>query len=198
LEHFCGFQPYLSENHENMKQQIVTPARSLTKETEELLNKQIVMEGKSSAAYLSMASWCETKGYETSAQFLYKHSEEERMHMLKLIHYVNTAGGHARQPEITGIKHIFSSLREVFEEVLHHELEVTKSINSIVDHCFQIKDSATFNFLQWYVMEQREEETLARRAVELFSLIGEEGVGLWMIDQEIGKLETFAQKVAAP
>jgi ferritin len=180
-----------------MKQQHVTPARSLSKETEELLNAQIVMEGKSSAAYLSMASWCETKGYDTSAQLLYSHSEEERMHMLKLIHYVNTAGGHALQPEITGIKHKFNSLREVFEDVLNHELEVTKSINNIVDKCFQSKDFATFNFLQWYVMEQREEETLARRAVELFDLIGEEGVGLWMIDQEIGKLEAFASKVTA-
>ncbi len=179
-----------------MKQQVVTPKRSLTKETEELLNKQIIMEGKSSAAYLSMASWCETQGYEVSSQFLYKHSEEERMHMLKLFQYINAAGGHALQPEISGIKHSFDSLREVFESVLHHELEVTKSINHIVDQCFQIKDFATFNFLQWYVMEQREEETLARRAVEIFDLIGEEGVGLWMIDQEIGKLEAYAAKVA--
>lgn len=154
------------------------------------------MEGKSSAAYLSMASWCETKGYDTSAQFLYKHSEEERMHMLKLFRYVNAAGGHAMQPEISGIKHSFKTLREVFSDVLDHELDVTKSINTIVDHCFQIKDFATFNFLQWYVMEQREEETLARRAVELFDLIGEEGVGLWMIDQEIGKLEMYAAKIS--
>jgi ferritin len=179
-----------------MKQQLVTPSRSLTKETEALLNKQIVMEGKSSAAYLSMASWCETKGYETSSSFLYKHSEEERMHMLKLFRYINAAGGHALQPEITKIKHTFKTLREVFEQVLQHELEVTQSINSIVDHCFKIKDFATFNFLQWYVMEQREEETLARRAVEIFDLIGEEGVGLWMIDQEIGKLEMYATKVS--
>lgn len=179
-----------------MKQQFVTPKRSLTKETENLLNKQIVMEGKSSAAYLSMASWCETKGFDTSSQFLYKHSEEERKHMLKLFHYINAAGGHALQPEISKIKHEFKSLREVFETVLHHELEVTKSINSIVDHCFSIKDFATFNFLQWYVMEQREEETLARRAVEIFDLIGEEGVGLWMIDQEIGKLEMYAAKIS--
>lgn len=180
----------------NMKQQTVTPKRSLTKETEELLNKQINMEGKSSAAYLSMASWCETKGYDISAQFLYKHSEEERMHMLKLFRYINAAGGHALQPAITDIQQEFKSLREVFESVLHHELEVTKSINNIVDHCFQIKDFATFNFLQWYVMEQREEETLARRAVEIFDIIGEEGVGLWMIDQEIGKLEAYAAKVS--
>ena len=109
--------------------------------------------------------------------------------MLKLFSYVNDAGGHALQPEITGIKHEFASLREVFELILEHEIQVTKSINEIVDHCFNIKDFTTFQFLQWFVTEQREEETMARRALELFEIIGEEGVGLWTIDQEIGKLE---------
>jgi ferritin len=179
-----------------MEKQKITPKRSITEETEALLNKQIMMEGKSSAAYLSMASWCDTHGFDVSAGFLYKHSEEERMHMLKLFRYINAAGGHAVQPEFSGLKHTFNSLKEVFENVLMHELEVTKSINGIVDHCFQIKDFATFNFLQWYVMEQREEETLARRAVELFEIIGEEGVGLFMIDQEIGKLEAYAAKIS--
>jgi ferritin len=94
------------------------------------------------------------------------------------------------------MKHAFKGLREVFEHVLNHEIEVTLSINSLVDACFKIKDFATFNFLQWYVTEQREEETLARRAVEIFDLIGEEGVGLWMIDQEIGKLEQYAAKAS--
>lgn len=179
-----------------MKKQSYTPARSITTEIEALLNQQIVMEGKSSAAYLSMASWCDTQGFEISAEFLYKHSEEERQHMLKLFRYVNAAGGHALQPEISGIKHSFTTLREVFEAVLHHEIEVTKSINNIVDQCLQIKDFATFNFLQWYVNEQREEETLARRAVEIFDIIGEEGVGLWMIDQEVGKLAAYAARVS--
>jgi len=169
--------------------EIVTKQKSLLKDTEKLLNKQIEMEGKSSAYYLSMASWCEMKGYENSAEFLYRHSEEERMHMLKLIRYVNEAGGHALQPEIIGIKHSFETLREVFEQVLDHEIAVTISINHLVDHCFGQKDFATFQFLQWYVKEQREEETLARRALELFDIIGEGGIGLWTIDQEIVKLE---------
>ncbi len=176
-----------------MAKQLVTPKRSLTADTEEKLNGQIRMEGLSSAHYLSMASWCDTQGFVKSAQFLYRHSEEERQHMLKLFSYINDAGGHALQPEIKGIRHSFTTLREVFEEVLKHELEVTKSINELVEHCFKIKDFATFQFLQWYVTEQREEETIARRAVELFDIIGEEGVGLWTIDQEIAKLETFAQ-----
>ncbi|MBS0001185.1 MAG: ferritin [Cyclobacteriaceae bacterium] len=172
-----------------MKDANVSLNRSITPETEDLLNKQIMMEGMSSAHYLSMASWCDMKGYTHSAQFLYNHSEEERMHMLKLFHYVNDAGGHAIQPGISNIKHKFNTLREVFEDVLSHEINVTKSINQIVDHCFNVKDFATMNFMQWYVAEQREEELIARRALELFKIIGEEGIGLWTIDQEIGKLE---------
>ncbi len=171
-----------------MKPNKINTKRSLSIETEKLLNKQIVMEGKSSAYYLSMASWCETEGYANASDFLYTHSDEERGHMLKLFRYVNEAGGHALQPEITNIKHTFGSLREVFEDVLKHEIKVTQSIHEIVDHCLSNKDYSTFGFLQWFVTEQREEETLARRALEIFDIIGEEGVGLWTIDQEIGKL----------
>lgn len=172
-----------------MSKQFITPKRSLSEETERKLNVQIQMEGLSSARYLSMASWCDTRGYIKSAHFLYRHSEEEREHMLKLFAYINNAGGHALQPEISGIRHEFISLREVFEEILEHEIAVTESINELVDHCFTNKDFTTFNFLQWFVTEQREEETLARRAVELFDIIGEEGIGLWTIDQEIATLE---------
>ena len=168
--------------------EFITKHRSLMEETESLLNKQIKLEAVSSAIYLSMASWAEIKGYQNSSAFLYNHADEERMHMMKIFRYVNQAGGHALQPEISGVPHDFKSLRAIFENILEHEIEVTKSIHSLVDHCFNNKDFTTFNFLQWYVTEQREEETLARRVLELFDIIGEQGLGLWTIDQEIGKL----------
>jgi ferritin len=166
--------------------------RSISKETEALLNNQIMMEAQASANYLSMASWCDVKGFSNSSRFLYGHSEEERLHMMKLFHYINEAGGHALQPEITGLQHNYDSLRQVFQIILEHELKVTQSINEIVEHCYNVKDFATLNFMQWYVSEQREEELISRRALELFDIIGEEGIGLWTIDQEIGKLEQIA------
>ncbi len=163
--------------------------RSISTETEAMLNNQIMMEAQASAHYLSMASWCDVQGYSNSAKFLYGHADEERMHMMKLFHYINDAGGHALQPEITGLQHSYDSLRQVFQLILEHEIKVTQSINEIVEHCYNVKDFATLNFMQWYVSEQREEEMLSRRALELFDIIGEEGIGLWTIDQEIGKLE---------
>ncbi len=167
---------------------VVTKKRSLLKETEEKLNAQIQMEGLASFYYLAMASWAETHGYLGASEFLYDHAEEERMHMLKIMKYVNDAGGYAKAPEITGIRHDYTSLREVFESILEHELAVTRSINKLSDFCFEVKDFATLNFLQWFVNEQREEEATSRRNLEFFDIIGEEGQGLWMIDTEIRNL----------
>ena len=162
---------------------------ALNKKSEQLLNQQVAMEENSSAGYLVMASWCDVKGYKHAAKFLYDQAEEERAHMLKLFHYINDVGGHALQSDITGIQHTFQSLREVFELTLAQEVKVSQAIHRLVDHCLTSKDFATFNFLQWFVAEQIEEETTARRILELFDIIGEAGVGLYMIDKEIGSLK---------
>lgn len=161
---------------------------SLSVDMEKELNKQVRMEGMSSFYYLAMASWCETKGYINAAAFLYHHFEEEKAHMMKLFRYVNEMGGHALVPAFGEVKLEYSSLRDVFEHILDHEIAVTKSINNIVDFCFQVKDFSTLHFLQWYVNEQREEESIARRNVEVFDIIGESGQGIWLIDQEIGNM----------
>ncbi len=174
------------------KKSNVTLKRSLTDAMQEALNAQILMEARSSYSYLAAASWCEKEGYEHSAQYLYTHANEEREHMLKIFRYVNEAGGHAIAPSITNLKYKYDSLRQVFEHILEHEISVTHAINELVDSSFSLKDFATFQFLQWFVTEQREEEKLSRRAVEIFDIIGEKGQGLWLIDKEIGRLDQLA------
>ena len=64
----------------------------LSSKVSNALNKQVEMEGFSSQYYLSMASWAETQGLNGISTFLYGHSDEERMHMLKLIKFVNERG----------------------------------------------------------------------------------------------------------
>jgi ferritin len=165
-----------------------SPQSTLSQETEQLLNQQVAIEAKASAAYLAMASWCDVKGYKQSADLLYKQSTEERDHMLKLVHYINDIGGHALQPEIVAIQNSFQSLREVFEIAFSQELRVTQAIHHLVEHCWNQKDLKTYYFLQWYVAEQTEEELRVRRILQLFDSIGEVGIGLYMIDKEIGEL----------
>jgi ferritin len=158
---------------------------SLLEEIEQALNNQIKQEAKASATYLAMASWCDTHGLANSAEFFYKQSGEEREHMMKIFKYLNDVGGKALSPEITNISSDYESLRAVFEETLELEIENTQSINRLVDRCHKAKDFTTVNFMQWFLKEQIEEEYIARRALELFDVIGTEGVGLYLIDKKI-------------
>jgi len=65
----------------------------LSKTIQEALNNQVAMEATSSQAYLAMASWAEIQpGLDGVTEFFYQQSNEERVHMLKLIRYVNERG----------------------------------------------------------------------------------------------------------
>ena len=160
----------------------------ISNEIEMLLNQQVKKEAYSSAVYLSMASWCNRNGYDFSSEYFFKQAEEERQHQLKFYKYVLDMGGNAVSPEITGIKLEYNSFREVFEEALDQEISVTQSINNIYARCLKSQDFVTMEFLNWFLKEQREEEYKARRALELFEVIGEEGTGRWQIDKHVGDI----------
>lgn len=162
---------------------------SLTEEVEGLLNEQIKMEAKSSATYLAMASWCDRHGFDNSADFFYSQAEEERAHMMKIFKYINDLGGAAISPEITDVSTEFDSFRGIFEDALQQEIAVTQSLNRIAAKCQKLQDFTTFNFLAWFLNEQVEEEYIARRCLELFEVIGEEGVGRYTIDKQIAQVK---------
>lgn len=167
---------------------IVRMKTSLSEEIESMLNNQVKMEAKSAAIYLAMAAYCDQLGFENSSEFFYTQSDEERLHMLKIFRYIADAGGTPVSPEVTNVPQEFESFRGVFESALEQEVQVTKSINKILALAYKEGDHATVQFLQWFVKEQQEEEFTARRRVELFDVIGEEGVGRYMIDQKISKI----------
>lgn len=161
---------------------------SLTEEIETALNEQIKREAHASSTYLAMASWCDRHGFDYSADYFYKQAEEERSHMLKIFRYVSDLGGNAVSPEVSNIQQDYESFRSVFEHALENEIAVTQAINRIVGKCHQLHDFTTVTFLQWFLNEQIEEEYVARRALELFEVIGEDGIGRFTIDKQIPKI----------
>ena len=160
----------------------------LSKNIEHALNNQIQIEAESSQTYLSMASWAETHGLEGISKFMYAQSEEERIHMLKLVRYVNERGGHAKVSELKAPKISYGTFKEMFEELYKHEIFVSDSINKLVDVSFSEKDYATHNFLQWYVAEQIEEEAQAKLILDKINLIGDDKGGLYLFDRDIQQM----------
>jgi ferritin len=171
----------------------------LSKTMLEALNRQVQIEAESSQAYLAMASWAEIQpGLHGVTQFFYKQSDEERMHMLKLVHYINERGGFAVVPALKQPMVTFPSLKKCFEELLNHEMMVSESINELVDMGLREKDYATHNFLQWYVSEQIEEERMARTLNEKLEMIGDDKSGLYLFDRDIVRLAGEADPAINP
>jgi len=155
----------------------------LNKKVEEALVIQIEKEVYSSNLYLAMAIWADTNGYEGTAKWLYAQAEEERMHMLKFIKYVNERGGKAIIPAIAQPPGEYKDIKEVFAEVQTHEQYVTSLINNIVGVCLEEKDFTTHNWIQWFVTEQIEEEASVASINDRLHLLGDHN--LYMFDRDI-------------
>jgi ferritin len=161
----------------------------LSKKIEAALNGQVAVEAASSQAYLAMASWAENQGLSGTAAFLYRHSDEERLHMLKLIKFINERGGRAVVPALEQPATNFKTITDIFQSLLDHETSVTHEINGVVDLCLKEKDYTTHNFMQWYVGEQIEEEALARTLIDKLNLIGNDKGGLYLFDRDLESMK---------
>ena len=138
----------------------------LKKKVEDICNRQVEREGYSSNLYLAMASWAETNGLAGVAQWLYAQAEEEKMHMLKFIKYINERGGKALIPSFEKPPETYNSVDEMFKKVLKHEQFVTASINEMVELALEEKDYNTHNFLSVFCTEQVEEESSVQAIID--------------------------------
>ena len=167
----------------------------LSKKMQQARNEQVKIEAQSSQVYLAMASWSEIQpGLDNITGFFYRHSDEERMHMLKLVHFINDRGGFAQIPALEQPQLTFPSLNHAFKDLLKHEEYVSQSINNCVDIALSEKDYATHNFLQWYVAEQIEEESLARTINDKLELIGDDKGGLYLFERDILQISVDGEK----
>ena len=166
----------------------------LNEKIEKALNDQIKMESDASRLYLSMSSWCTTQGLDGCAQFFMRQSEEEHMHMMKIFDYILEMDGHALVSSVEKPPANFDSIQSVFNSTLTHEQMVTKSIHNLLDLANELNDHSTHLFLQWYVEEQREEETLIRSIIDKIRLIGDGGMSLYYIDKEIEDINAAVAK----
>jgi ferritin len=155
---------------------------------QQLLNDQIKYEASASMQYLSMASWADANGYNGVAEFFYNQSEEERLHMTKLVKFVNERSGQVIIPQLDKPKDDFKTLNELFETFLTSEIFVTEQINKIIYECLQKQDYNVHNFMQWYVTEQLEEEAVARTLLDKLTIIGNDKSGHYLFDRDINTI----------
>lgn len=159
-------------------------------EIQNLLNDQIKYEANASMQYMAMASWADNAGFSGVANFFYAQSEEENTHMSKLVKFVNERGGKAIIPELEKPVAEFDSLNALFETFLNNEMFVTEQIHKIIYVCLEKKNYNVHNFMQWYVTEQLEEESVARDLLDKLNIIGDDKTGHYLFDRDIASITT--------
>lgn len=152
------------------------------------LNAQMTKEAHASQIYLSYASWLTSEGYSGMANFLFRHAQEERNHMMKILEYILSRGAKVKVTEIPAPPSDPKSVNDCIEKVYKHEVDNTEAIYNCVNLAHEEHDWATFNFLQWFVKEQTEEESLAMSLMDKIKIAGGEKAdsdALYSLDRDL-------------
>ncbi len=157
---------------------------ALNKKVEKVLNEQINMEFWSAYMYLSMSSYLEDKGLSGFANWLKVQYHEENEHAMKLFNYVIERDGRVLLDPIKKVPHEWDGILDLFEKVYEHEQFITKMINNCMTTAIAEQDHATASILQWFVDEQVEEESNCRDILDKLRIIGGDGQGLYMMNEE--------------
>ncbi len=164
----------------------------ISEKMEKLLNEQIQKEFYSAYLYLSMEAYLTSLNLAGFAHYFRVQTQEERDHAMVFFNYVNHVGGNVRLGVIDAPKFDFASPEEVFALALEHEKFVTASIYNIVNLALEERDHKTTAFLQWFVTEQAEEEANMDNNLRKVKLVGNDGRGILMLDQEFAQ-RTYTQ-----
>jgi ferritin len=159
----------------------------LSQKLQDAFNKQINAELYSSYLYLSMAAYFESKDLKGMAHWMDIQANEEKAHAMRIFNWVNDRSGRVLLTQIEAPKTEWKSPLEVFEEAYKHEVKITGMINELFTLVAIEKDGAGHDFLEWFCREQVEEEANAQLIVAQLKLVGDNGLGLYLLDQELGK-----------
>ncbi len=146
---------------------------------------QLNREFQSSYIYLGMSAYASKIGLAGSANWFLVQYQEELAHAMKLFKYLESHQVKIDLPEIKKVNVEFESILDAFEKALVHEISMSSYLNELSDLTMKNKDHATYNMLQWYVTEQVEEEATLNTIIDKIKLIGDNGYGLYVIDQEL-------------
>jgi ferritin len=153
------------------------------------LNDQMTNEAHNAQIYLAYGSWAAEKGYDGISNFLFRHANEERNHMMKFLEYILKRGGKVVVTAIPDPGPDPANVNDCFEKVFTSEVANTTKIYDIVNMSMAEKDWATWNFMQWFVKEQTEEETLAMDLLDKIKISGGPNANndvLYSLDRDLG------------
>ncbi|HZW97603.1 MAG: ferritin [Clostridiaceae bacterium] len=171
----------------------------MKEEVRQAFSTQINREYYSAFLYLQMSDWLNQNNWPGSAHWMYVQYKEELAHAQGLFEYLQYRGVEVNIDTISKPEQQeWVNVLSVFEGALAHEQQITAWINEVVDVAADAGDKAAVLFLDWYVIEQVEEE--ANQEDNIDNIKGCDGmVGpLRMWDRRMGTREFSPDDIPMP
>ena len=157
----------------------------ISKTIEAALNEQIKHELYSSYLYLSMSAWAEASNYAGAAHWMRVQFHEEQEHAMKFYGYIHDQGGRVTLQGLAQPPVEWTSMLDLFQQVLDHERKVTSLINNLYGLALKENDYATQGLLSYFIKEQVEEEKNVTTIIEQLKIIGNSGQATFMMDRHL-------------
>lgn len=115
--------------------------------------------------------------------------------MMKFMEYILERGAKVKIEAIPEPGPDPTSVQNCFEKVFEQEVSNTKAVYALVKMSLHEEDWATWNFMQWFVKEQVEEETLALNLLDKIKAGGERATqeALYNLNRDLGDMPDEAR-----
>jgi ferritin len=157
----------------------------LTSKVQDALNRQINNEMTASYSYLGMAVYFEARSLPGFAAWFRAQSAEEAAHAMKILDHVIRRDGEVVLADIAAPGHKFQSVADVIATALAQEEQVSADILALHELASSEGDIGTRNLMEWYVIEQEEEEDNFRTLRDDIDAVGEDGWKLLEYDKRL-------------
>jgi len=157
----------------------------LSEKMTQALNHQVNAELYSAYLYYAMEAFFKDANLDGLANWMHLQAQEELAHAQKFFDFIDERRGRVILEAVAKPPVEWDSPLAAFEAAFEHEKKVSGLINDLVALAAEERDNATYNFLQWFVSEQVEEEASVDDVVQKLKLIDGFGAGIFMLDREL-------------
>ena len=141
----------------------------ISERLKKMLNEQVGHELGAQHAYLGMAAYFGLQNHDKWADIFHKQSLEERGHALKIVQFLVDVGAQEALPALQAATVTYGSALEVVKAALAQEQKVTSQFHAMAKAALEESDFTSFQFLQWFIEEQVEEEATMEKYIALLS-----------------------------
>jgi len=164
---------------------------------ESAINNHIQTEQNLWYTYHALSTYCNRDGVNLKgfAKFFFKQAVDEKVHITKLIHYLNRRGGRVVFDTISKPTMDPENPVKAIEIVLNMEKEVTDKLEKLYNLADEEKDPDLQFFLEEMIEEQKTDLKRISDMITSLRRVGDSGMGLFLYDKYLYEVKRLREYI---